>query len=224
MPLRTVFIALVLFVCCGGAAAADLVAYSEAFDTLYRVDLSTQQATEIGRATPLNVARIANIEGLTFSPGGKMYAASDASSVKQLLRIDPTTGLATEIGSLNLGTTSQLDLGMAFTCDGRLWLSAASTQQLWQVDPNTAAVTLIGNLGAKITGLAARGNTLFGTASQGDNNLYRIDLGNASATLVGAYGTSNDITVASPAFDASGQLRSVLDYVPPLTGTSAWLM
>lgn len=220
MPLRAVIAALVLFVCCGAAAAADVVGYSEAFDTLYRVDLTTRTATEIGRATPIGVSRIANIEGLTFSPAGKLYAASDASSVKSLLQIDPATGLATAIGTLNLGTTQQLDLGMTFTCDGRLWLSSRATHQLWQVNPSNASVTLLGTFNAQITGLAARGNSLYGAASQNDNNLYQVDLTNASSTLIGSYGTSNAITVASPAFDASGKLWSILDYVPPLSGTT----
>src|SRR5262249_18728232 len=48
-------------------------------------------------------------------------------------------------------------------------------------------------------------------------SLYLIDPNKAKATAVGAYGAAIDpITTASPGFDPSGQLWSVLDDVPPL--------
>lgn len=220
MPLRALTAVLLFCAVSGAAGAADLIGYSEAFDTLYRVDLTTQTATEIGRATPIGSSRLANIEGLTFSPAGKLYAVSDAGSIKTLLRIDPATGLASIIGTMDLGSAAQLDLGMAFTCDGRLWMSAA-TGQFWQVNPSTAQVTLVGNLGVTtITGLAARGDDLFGSGGHGDNNLYRIDPATAAITLVGSYGTSADITAASPMFDSAGHSWAILDYVPPLHGTT----
>ena len=106
---------------------------------------------------------------------------------------------------------------MSFTCDGRLWLSAGATGSLWQIDPATANATRVGNLGVTITGLTARGNQLFGAGSQDDPNLYRIDTKTAKATAVSSYGAGiNPITTASPGFDSSGQLWSVLDNVPPL--------
>ncbi|MEO8804156.1 MAG: hypothetical protein ABI304_06165 [Rudaea sp.] len=219
MPLRAFIAALFFCAACGQVVAADVIGYSEAFDTLYRVDLTTQTATEIGRATPQGVARLANVEGLTFSPAGKLYAVSDAGSVKTLLSIDMGSGLATAIKTLNLGTVSQLDLGMAFTCDGRLWLSAV-TGQLWQVDATTGQLNLIGNMGATITGLAAKGNQLYGAGSQGSNQLFSIDTSTAKATSIGAYTSSTYITAASPGFDTSGQLWVLLDYVPPPVDSS----
>lgn len=221
MPLRALIAAPVLAVACGQVLAADVVGFGEAFDTLYSVDLSTHTAQEIGRATPIeSSSRYANIEGLTFSPAGQLFAVSDAGSVKTLLRIDITTGLATPIGSLNLGTVQQLDLGLAFTSDGKLWLSSGPGS-FWQVNPADASVTLIGNLGVKVTGLTSRGNVLYGAGSQGNNNFYRIDPATAHASALGAYGSGiNYVTTASPGFDASGKLWVVLDYVPPPPGQS----
>lgn len=218
MPLRALFAALVFAVACGRAIAADVVGYSEAFDTLYRVDLTTRTAQEIGRATPIGAPRFSIIEGLTASPNGALFAVADALSTKTLLQISPTTGLATTVGTLNLtggNVAGEIDIGLAFTCDGRLWMSSG-TGLLWQVDPGNATATFIGNLGVKITGLAAKGNVLYGAGSQGNNNLYRIDLATAATTLVGAYGSNvSYVTTASPAFDSSGQLHALLDYVPP---------
>ena len=221
MPLRGFIAAFALGVFMSQAHAADSIGYAEAFDTLYSVDLSTHQASEIGRATPLDSLnpRWANIVGLTFSPGGVLFAVSDAGAIKTLLRIDATTGLATAVGTLDLGTQSQLDLGLAFTCDGKLWMSAG-TGQFWEVDPASAAATPLGNLGVTVTGLAAHGDRVYATGSQGNNVLYSIDTQTAQASAIGSYGSNNFITTASPGFDSAGTLWAVLDYVPPPSGPS----
>jgi hypothetical protein len=215
MPLRGFIAALVFAIAGGPAFAADPFGYGEAFDTLYSVDLVTHQASEIGRATPVESGfRYANVEGLTFSPAGTLYAVSDAHAVKTLLTIDRGTGLATAIGTLDLGTDQELDLGLAFTCDGALWMSA-STGDLWRVDPQQVTATHIGNLGVTVTGLAARGSVLYAAGGQGNNNLYRVNTTTAQATPVGTYGSNTYITATSPGFDGTGQLWAVLDYVPP---------
>src|SRR5215469_15217422 len=108
MPLRAFIAALVFVVALAPARAADTAAYSESFDTLFRVDLTGHTATKIGQATPVGVTRFANIEGLTLTPGGALYGVSDTNGSKTLLRIDPATGLATVVGALTLsgGDTS----------------------------------------------------------------------------------------------------------------------
>jgi len=228
MPLRA-FIATLVLAVSGIQANAGTVAYGEAFDTLYSIDLSTRNATPVGAAGSWSGASIANVEGLTFGPNGKLYAVSD-TLLKALMTIDPATGLANVIGPLSLGDSGQgtfdvLDLGMTFTCDGRLWLSSGFTGSFWQVDPGTGSTTRIGNLGATITGLTARGNQVFGAGSQDDPNLYSINLATGTATSVGPYGLGlNPITTVSPGFDTAGKLWSVLDNVPPLppTQTPQW--
>jgi hypothetical protein len=232
MPLRA-FIATLVLAVSGIHANAGTVAYGEAFDTLYSIDLSTRTATPIGAAGTWSGASLANIEGLTYGPNGKLYAVSD-TLLKALMTIDPATGLANVIGPLGggsglgdsgQGTFDVLDLGMTFTCDGRLWLSSGFTGSFWQVDPGTGAAIKIGNLGATITGLTARGNQVFGAGSQDDPYLYSIDLSTGNATSVGPYGQGlNPITTASPGFDTTGKLWLVVDNVPPLppTQTPQW--
>jgi hypothetical protein len=217
MPLRAILVALVLGVFASQARASDLVGYGEAFNVLYAVDLTTKTAVQIGGPGQITYA---NIEGLTFSPGGTLYAVSDAGPTKTLLTIDQGSGIATAVGTLELGTNNQLDLALAFTCDGRLWMSA-STGQFWSVDPATARATVLGNLGVKITGMAARGSLLYAAGSQGNNNLYSIDPVKVTATPIGSYQSTNYITTISPAFDASGQLWAILDYVPPQQGNAS---
>jgi hypothetical protein len=220
MPLRALLAAPLLAVVCGQALAADVVGYSEAFDTLFRVDLTTHTAQEIGAAGFVGTQRIADIEGISYSPAGDLFAVSDA--LKALIRVNAQTGRATVVGTLNLAGESisaPLDLGMTFTCDGRLWLSGGDGN-FWQVDPASGATTLVGNLGVKVTGLAANGMQVYGAGSQGNNNFYRIDTATAHATVVGAYNTQTYITTASPAFDGSGKLYQILAYVPPKPGTT----
>jgi hypothetical protein len=220
MPLRGFIAAFVLGVLATQADAADPIGYAEAFDTLYSVDLVTHQATEIGRATPPESnTRFANISGLTFNPGGALYAVSDAGATKTLLTIDPNTGLATVVGALDLGSTDQLDLGLAFTCDGALWMSA-HTGDFWRVNPQTGSVGHVGNLGVTVTGLAASRGKLYAAGGQGNNNLYIVDPNNATATPVGSFDSTKYITTTSFGFDGSGQIWSVLDYVPPQTDTT----
>lgn len=222
MPLRALLAVLVLGVFGRQALSADVVGYAEAFNVLYSVNLTARTATQIGGAGTINGQIVANIEGLTFSPDGTLYAVSDAGAVKTLLTIDKSTGLATAVGVLDLGagSTTQLDLGLAFTCDGKLWMSA-STGQVWQVGPASASAALIGSSSVQITGLAARGNVLIGAGGQGDNNLYRIDTTTAAASLIGSYGSKDYITTTSPGFDSTGQLWAILDYVPPQPGNTA---
>jgi hypothetical protein len=224
MPLRAYLATLVLAVS-STIASAGTTAYGIAFDTLYSIDLSGHTAERIGAAGIYGTAPLANIEGLTYSPDGQLYAVSD-TTLKVLMQINPSTGQATVVGPLGgasglgdqgAGTFGVLDLGMAFTCDGKLWLSSGYTGSLWEVDPATAAVTKVGNLGVTITGLAASGSTLLGAGSGTSPNLYAIDTATAAATVVGAYNSdAGPITTASPGVDSAGQLWALLDDVPPL--------
>lgn len=220
MPLRAFIAALFLCAVGGRAIAADVIGYSEAFDTLFRVNLTTHTADLVGPAGYIGGQRVANIEGLTFSPQGDLYAVAD--NIKGLVRINSGAGQATLVGPLNLAGQSigeQLDLGLTFTCDGKLWLSAANGK-FWQIDPTTGTSRLVGNLGVKVTGLTSRGNLIYAAGSQGNNNLYLIDPATAGVTLIGPYGSSTGyVTTASPGFDASGKLWLVLSYVPPQPGT-----
>ena len=92
-------------------------------------------------------------------------ASALAVGVSRVPDLRCRVGGSSGLGETGQGTFNVLDLGLSFTCDGKLWLSAGSTGSLWQVDPETAATTKVGNLGVTITGLTARGNQLFGAGS-----------------------------------------------------------
>jgi hypothetical protein len=203
------------------AANAAPVAYGEAFDTLYRIDLTTHTATAVGAAGMYAGQTIGNISGLTTAPDGTLYAA--AGGQKLLVTVNPASGAAQVVGSLGLagqgdpGHNDALDLNMVASCDGTLWLSSAVAGKLWTVDPATGATSLVGVTGHTITGLVARGSVLYGAGGQGNNNFYRIDTHTGAATLIGSFGSqlTGWVDTVSMSFGADGTLWAVLNYVPP---------
>lgn len=188
---------------------------------LYSVDLATRVATLIGPAVPGAGGLVSglypfNIRGLSFDPSGQLYAVSE--DLRVLVKLNRSTGAATLVGPLNLtgpGTTGDIDLSMAITCDGRAWL-ASGTGNFWSVNLATGAATLVGALGTNpITGLTAQGSTVFATGSRTNQKLYTVNTANGATTLVGGYGGTDGAAYwISPAFDAAGQLWAVLNNAP----------
>lgn len=201
------------------SARAETLAYGEAFDTLYRIDLAQPAASKLGVAGRYAGQSIANVSGLTTMPDGSLLAI--AGSIKALVRIDPATGQATPIGPLGIdggsGQFDALDLGMTATCTGGLYLSSGVLQSLYSVNPGTGAATRIGATGVAISGLAERGGVLFGAGAKGDHHLYRINPRTGATSTVGAFGpaASKWINSAALSFDDDGTLWAVLNYVPP---------
>ena len=214
-----------LLACVSTVALAEPVGYAVGFDHLYRIDLGTGQATVVG---PLGFI---DVEGLAFSPTGALYGVADAGRVPPnneqtdfLLQIDTSTGAATAVGQLaglagtGTGTFGELDDGLAFTCDGNLWLASDTTNQLWQVDPASGGTRLVGNTGAAISGLAARGNGLYGVSIDGSESLYRIDRGSGLATALGPLGLPDRMFDSGLDFTADGELWATIDYLTPPAG------
>jgi hypothetical protein len=124
---------------------------------------------------------------LDFSPEGTLYgSAGDVLSI-----INPSTGVASNVGTLSNAATGALTSGAALTfgSDGTLYLSDGYS--LYTADPTSGACARINpfhtnNATTKFTtpiyGLAAAPNgTLFGA----DLNLYTINPATAAATAIG---------------------------------------
>lgn len=194
------------------AAHAETTGYAVGFDTLFRIELKTGQATRVGTFGSFGApdALIADVEGIAFAPDGTLYGVSD--SQKLLVRINPATAAATPVGLLRQGEqliaspTESLDFGLTFTCDGRLWLSSDSSSRLWEVSPQTGQVRFVGETGARISGLAARGNQVVGIGVEADSGLYRIDLDTGRASLMTRLTPSASFLDAGLDFDSDGQL------------------
>jgi len=205
-----------------GLAVGQVVAYGSGLRDLYRIDLDAGASTRMGAYTqaPVVPPEVVDVEGLAFSPDGQLFGVADG--LNALYRINPTTGRATRVGPLAGLPSGQsgFDFGLTFTADGRLWLSSDATKQLWEVNPATGEVRLVGNLGVRISGLAARGNEVFGigvtdtVTSPGDQGLWRIDVETATATLIGRFDDPFPVVDAGLDFDAQGRLWAVLDFNP----------
>lgn len=201
------------------SARADPLAYGEAFDTLYRIDLGQPAASTVGVAGRYGGQTIANISGLTTMPDGRLLAV--AGSIKALVSIDPGSGVATPIGPLGIdggsGQFEALDLGMTSSCEGNLYLSSGVLHSLYRVDPATGAATRIGDTGVAISGLAERSGVLYGAGAKGDHSLYRINPRTGASSRVGDFGAQATrwINSVSLSFSADGTLWAVLNYVPP---------
>jgi len=201
-----------------GPALAEPLGYASGFRDLYRVDLANGQATLVGRMG------FSDVEGLAMSPQGVLFGAADATmtiggnssaTTDFLFRVDSASGGTTLVGQFpglqGRGPNEQLDYGLAFTCDGRLWMSAETTGELWEVNPGTAALRLVGSMGASISGLAGRGNELYGVSVDPNPRLYQIDTDTAAAVALGPLGVSFPVANVGLDFDASGSLWATLD-------------
>jgi hypothetical protein len=206
-------------------AGAGEVAYGQAYDTLYRIDIASHTAAEIGAAGYYGGVPIVNLSGLSISPDNVMYAV--AGGLGALTRIDPATGHATPVGSFGLSgqgdplRNDALDLSMTFNCDGTLFLVSAYANKLWTVNPSTGATTLVGPTGHTITGIIAHGNVMYGAGGRGDNGFYRIDARTGAATEIGTFGDDRWINTVSMGYDDAGVLWAAINYVPPAPGDTS---
>ena len=206
------------------AAAAEPIGYTAGFDTLYRIDLAT------GRATAVGGIGFNDVEGLAFAPDGTLYGVADATAgagsgvTDLLIRINPATGAGTLVAPLaglaGLGANGNLDYGLAFTCDQRLWLSSDTTNQLWEVTLGTGATRFVANTGANLSGLAGRERDLFGLSVGAQPTLYRITPASGQIATVGPANVGGVVDDAGLDFDASGALWATLDPEPVAVGAS----
>ena len=200
------------------SALAEPLGYIVGFNRLYRIDLANGQTTEIGDIG------FNDVEGLALDASGVLYGVADASVgpgsgiTDLLIQINTTTGAGTLVGQLSglggIGPGGNLDYGLAITCDGRLWLSSDTTTQVWEVDPATAGTRLVGSSGQSLSGLAARGNQLYGLSVDATPTLFSVDLANAQVTSIGPINVGGLVADAGLDFDATGQLWAILDPEP----------
>ncbi len=216
-------------------ANAQPFGYAAGFNELYRVNLATGQATRLG-AIGFN-----DVEGLALSSGETLLGVADATmmignqtsaTTDFLARINTTSGAGTLVGQLaglqGLGPGGNLDYGLAFTCDGRLWLSSDTTGELWEVDRSNGGTRRVAAMGASISGLAGRGNILYGVSTSaalvgGQASapaLYSIDPASGEATRIGPLNAGIVVDDVGLDFDEDGILWATLDPEPLGTGAS----
>ncbi len=165
------------------------IAVSTTRPKLLTIDVETGQVTTIGQIA-LGRFYPTRIEGLAFDPrDGTLYAAGGRSAFAsdRLLKIDPTTGRATEIARIKGTLQNEID-AMAFV-DGELWAtdSVANSTGLYQIDLETGKATVIGEeFSHKLTDMDLDPNShrLLGTIDS-QRSLAALSLGGGHVTEVG---------------------------------------
>lgn len=195
-------------------------AYGSSVLRLYRIGLGSQTATALNTYGAAGGQEIADVEGLAFAPDGTLHGISDPS--KSLVRLNATTGRASFVSRLDasLRDAPSLDLGLAFTCDGRAWVASDQQRRLWELNPVDGSARLIADTPVRLSGLAARGNELFGISVAGqdapslEQSIYRINTTTGELTRIGSFTTALPVVDAGLDFDEQGRLWATFDYNP----------
>jgi DNA-binding beta-propeller fold protein YncE len=168
-------------------------------NTLIRIDPNSATITPIGPTGLTNI-----VEGdIAFNPlNGFLYGIQDfgpSFNQRNLFRLDPNTGAATVIGSMD----SQGDYSaLAFNAAGTLFAidTSGPNSRLHIVDPNTGMITGTTSMNVSLGGAAGLTfNPLTGTAfvadggAAGMNKLYTLDISTGLLTLIGPTGATGGI-------------------------------
>lgn len=164
------------------ARTSDGTLYGVSFTHLYRIDLGTGRAQQIGALGTRGVNGLA-------ATGGRLVASSTEGV---FYYVDPATGRATAAGRFGSGVTSSGDL--CFGPGGVLYMTAPlgaqgsrSPDRLVRLDPVSGRATVVGPVGfSQVYGLASRGGDLIGVTSGGA--VVRFDLQTGRASLAGVTG------------------------------------
>jgi hypothetical protein len=180
-----------------GSAQADPVAYvvahnysASAPDIFGQVDLTTGAFTQI---SDLNTPGY-TIFGMGFGTNGQIYGVgySFTSSNGEFYSINPTTGVATDLGPLAFSP-----FGAASNASGTLY-ALDTSNSLDSINPPSNSSTVIGSVPFSADGLVAidaKGN-LF-AAGNGNGSFYEVNTTNASSTLVGNTGLDGTLFAGS---------------------------
>ena len=164
------------------AASLGYSVRSDVDRRLYRIDLATGVATQLG------ATGFSKIEGLAINATGEIFGVNPATA--QLVKCSPTTGACTAVGLLIGVPQVQTNAGLAFATTGALYL--AMNAVVYRVDPATGGTAALGGTGPALSGLAgvnpsaACASGLYGIGGNTDRGkLYCINVATGFATLLG---------------------------------------
>lgn len=191
---------------------------------LYRIDLETGVATDLGEVG------LFDAEGLA-SDGNRLYAIG--GNTQEFWDVTAPPGF--KIG--DTGERERFDAGLAYDpTSGRMYnIQTAWPSYLYEIDMETGWATLISEIDDPepvLDNLAINGD---GVAYTADflltQALYQIDLATAEATYVGDLNAGFDVRQAGSAFDPFGTLWAITEYgqrpgiykVDTSTGNATWV-
>ena len=164
------------------AAAIGYSVRSDQDRKLYRIDMATGVATQLG------ATGFSKIEALAMNTAGEIFGVNPATA--QLVKCSAATGACTAVGVLIGVPQVQTNAGLAFASNGALYL--AMNAAIYRVDPATGGTAALGGTGPALSGLAgvnpsaACASGLYGIGGNTDRGkLYCINIANGVATLLG---------------------------------------
>ena len=177
---------------------------------LYTLNASTGVATF---ASTLSTSLNGTSFGIDFNPVVDRLRITSSSG--QNLRVNVSTGAAIVDGQLNGAATGLNNLGYnnndnnPATGTMLFGINSATHRLYIQNPPNTGVLTEVGPLGidgSDAAGLDISGITGIAYASLTDqismhSSLYRINLSNGTASLIGAFGIGGNTAIAPPLLD-----------------------
>jgi hypothetical protein len=156
------------------AIDADGIMYGVSFDTLYRINASNGQVSEVRRAGPTD------LNALTFLADGTLLAGGGSS----LYQVDPGSGAFTQISSIGSWSFAGDMVGLP---DGLLYCAMGSAyggdSSLVVYDLSTGTIIRTGSTGTgSLYGFAYAEGELFGFNAEGE--VFTIDQSSGRATRV----------------------------------------
>src|SRR6185503_11805014 len=163
-------------------AAADPILYvGDSNGKLARIDVQSGAVTVIGSMfTPLT--------DIAFAPNGDLYGLD----TEDFYRINPASAALTLIGPHGIPSANALGFGNG----GTLYAAGESSTSLFSIDPSTGHAVTLGNIGFRSAGdLAFNSGQLYMSSLQ--HQLIRINQSTFSGTIVGAFGVSGVLGLAT---------------------------
>ncbi len=163
-------------------AAVGFSVRSDTDKKLFRIDLSTGVATELGDSG------FSKIEALALNAAGELYGINPLTA--QLVKCSTTTGVCAAVGVLTGIPSASTNVGLAFDASGRLLMAINAV--VYVVNPATAGVTALGAAGSAISGLASGkvaancASGLYGIGGNSDQGkFYCVNATSGAATQIG---------------------------------------
>lgn len=169
------------------ATTNTLYGVSRRADRLLTIDLSSGAGTPVSGAALLPAG--SNTAEATFDSSGSMFLLGHTSTLcclDTLYTADKSTGVATSVGALGVGTLTGLALQAS---TGKLF-GTGFGGDFYQIDPGTGAATALGTITGANGGVARiafdqSSDVLFGVSF--NNQLVTVDLGTLAATQVAQF-------------------------------------
>ncbi|MHC4415804.1 MAG: NHL repeat-containing protein [Planctomycetota bacterium] len=176
-------------------------------DKLFKVDVTTLQATEVG-----DLGFDFGFGGLGFAPDGTLYAWSTTDAGGQLYELNQTTGEGTLVGGSDLDGAQTFDISpqgdaIAWSLDG----------SLNNVNLNDGSTAFRVNTSPLSNGVAsAFGTDAYYWADRDTDALYTVDIDNGDVTFVGDFSHNSLATNVGFNF-ADGMLYQTQNQFPLIT-------